>query len=253
MKCSTSAAATLASVALMLALWAAARFLHALVVVLTRALPAYFHVLLLVNLGLLCWASNIHLLILAGINPNRLLNFHQPLDLYSVTHTHFSHQLVLIPSNLYKLCAVFSALTLVAVVGFGLLVRISNSEETAEIVPLLAYIIALLLLVGRFGEKGEGFFGKERKWFLGSLSRIAFGGLLSPVPFCDVIFADILTSFSRVLGELHLVAQDLLSYQGNHETRYSADKSPTSAQGRNVVTVTFGTRAMEIIGVFLVW
>jgi hypothetical protein len=36
------------------------------------------------------------------------------------------------------------------------------------------------------------------------------GGFYDFVPFCDIIFADILTSFSRVLGDLEFVFSDLV-------------------------------------------
>lgn len=35
-----------------------------------------------------------------------------------------------------------------------------------------------------------------------SLQRTFFDGLFSPVPFCDVLTADILTSFAKVLGDV---------------------------------------------------
>ena len=50
-----------------------------------------------------------------------------------------------------------------------------------------------------------------------SLKRIVFGGLKSTVPFSDVIFADILTSFSRVFGDLEFALGDLLLPTHVHE------------------------------------
>jgi hypothetical protein len=53
------------------------------------------------------------------------------------------------------------------------------------------------------------------------LRRIFFDGLWSPVPFCDVILADILTSYAKVLGDVWicvglLVGQDTRESWGGH-------------------------------------
>ncbi|KAJ1557489.1 hypothetical protein HK405_015904, partial [Cladochytrium tenue] len=42
------------------------------------------------------------------------------------------------------------------------------------------------------------------------MRRIAFDGLGAAVPFSDLLLADVLTSYSRVLGDLHLAVADLL-------------------------------------------
>ncbi|KAI9345008.1 EXS family-domain-containing protein [Obelidium mucronatum] len=255
--------------------------LSRLVVVLTNQLPVYFHVLLLINLGLFCWASNVHILLVSGISPNRILQFNNPAATGSASsnshsqdssllspshnlpmHSHYSYgqQLSLVPANLYTIATVYSAVTVTAIALFSFVVWLSGgSEETAEFVPLLAYILMIVLLVGL---KENRFFGKERKWFLSSLKRIAFGTLTSAVPFCDVVFADILTSFSKVLGDLHLVAEDLLSHESSHDLRYShhsiapekvgnvsglPQTSPVVASGG-----TMGGRIIEVIGILLV-
>ncbi|KAJ3298858.1 protein-ER retention protein [Rhizoclosmatium sp. JEL0117] len=164
-------------------------------------------------------------------------------------HSHYSSQaLSLIPANLYMIAISYSAITLASIGLFALVVWISGgSEEQAEYVPLLAYVLMLGLLVGL---KADVFFGKERRWFLNSLKRIAFGTFASAVPFCDVIFADILTSFSKVLGDLHLVAQDLLSHESTHDSRYKQHQRRDGTSGGSMFRL--GGRTMEIIGVALV-
>ncbi|KAJ3229243.1 hypothetical protein HDU81_005536 [Chytriomyces hyalinus] len=264
---------------------AVAQLLAGLVVVLTRNLPVYFHVLLLIDLGLFCWASNIHVLLLSGISVNRILHFSKPQPSSSSHSLPISNPsspdgplvaqpfqlLSLVPSHLYKISLVYSLLTVLAIASFSTAVwGMGGSEEKAEFIPILAYLLALFLLVGL---KEDVFFGRERKWFMSALGRIAFGTLSSPVPFCDVIFADILTSFSKVLGDLHLVAQDFLSHDASHDARFqlaqsSADDAAATGISRagevrrETATggmTTGGTgggsgggRWMEVVGVVLV-
>ncbi|KAJ3243288.1 hypothetical protein HDU78_000676 [Chytriomyces hyalinus] len=264
---------------------AVAQLLAGLVVMLTRNLPVYFHVLLLIDLGLFCWASNIHVLLLSGISVNRILHFSKPQPSSSSHSLPTSNPsspdgplvaqpfqlLSLVPSHLYKISLVYSLLTALAIASFSTVVwGMGGSEEKAEFIPILAYLLALFLLVGL---KEDVFFGRERKWFMSALGRIAFGTLSSPVPFCDVIFADILTSFSKVLGDLHLVAQDFLSHDASHDARFQLAQASADVVGEtgasrmgdvrreaaNGGPTTGGTgggsgggRWMEVVGVVLV-
>jgi hypothetical protein len=50
----------------------------------------------------------------------------------------------------------------------------------------------------------------ERYAVAGILYRILFTGLSTRVYFCDIILADILTSFSRVVGDLQIIATDIV-------------------------------------------
>ncbi|KAI8846483.1 EXS family-domain-containing protein [Chytridium lagenaria] len=78
-------------------------------------------------------------------------------------------------------------------------------EESAESIPAGTYLLMLGVLFWPF----KGFFQRERLLFLRTMQRIALGGLGSTVFFADVILADILTSFSRVVGDLQIVFTDL--------------------------------------------
>ncbi|KAJ3130614.1 hypothetical protein HK100_007858, partial [Physocladia obscura] len=219
------------------------RMLLALVTALAATLPVYFHILVLVCLGIYGWAANMHLLSLAGINPNRLLQaqplFESQLHL-SAPFSLASAHLIIVPANIYKLAVIYSVVSIVSIILFLLLIRLLASEESAEIAPLFGYLVSLLILY----LPGDIFFLKERRAFLG----IAFGGLTSTVPFCDVILADILTSFSKVLGDLHLVAQDLLSHQSSHDARYS-ENNPSENKGSQQSSPTshVSGRIMEFI------
>lgn len=49
-----------------------------------------------------------------------------------------------------------------------------------------------------------------------AMGRICLPYLYREVPFCDVILADILTSFSRILGDLHVTFCDLVLEPGTN-------------------------------------
>ncbi|KAJ3303046.1 protein-ER retention protein, partial [Blyttiomyces sp. JEL0837] len=122
-----------------------------------------------------------------------------------------SPRLNLKPQNLYLLALFTTVWTLFTCFVFYLVSKgLGYGEEVAEVVPGFAYLIVLGVVL--VPANPEGFFGRERCWFQRSLYRVAFDTINSPaVPLCDVILADILTSYSRVVGDLQLVVTDLLS------------------------------------------
>jgi hypothetical protein len=87
--------------------------------------------------------------------------------------------------------------------------------------PLYIYLSILIL----FLNPSDFFFGIQRQYFLRSLIRTSFSGFLSPVYFSDVLLGDVLTSFSRVLGDIQVVAAMMY---------ISAGYSPEEAEIRHV-------------------
>ncbi|KAL5032084.1 hypothetical protein BDV3_000682 [Batrachochytrium dendrobatidis] len=281
-------------------------------------LPIYFHVLLLLNLGLWCWATNLHLLAWTGINtyflleagsettlfsaanltsPRRSMRNSQSFtakESYATLQQEMDHQTRSVPfvetssssgypsrvydddilsqqldsDSLYPSCLMeakssptalpsvqstdglfhggtdntethdacihindsstkkqsihqknhsstiralytmacgFTVLTLISM-GFFQMFSRKWGEEAAEFVPLITYAIVLFLVVNPWPV----LYYNERFKFLESLKRSAFGGLYSAVPFSDVILCDILTSFSRVVGDMQMVFCDLV-------------------------------------------
>ncbi|KAJ3142385.1 hypothetical protein HDU90_004658 [Geranomyces variabilis] len=187
-------------------------------------LPPYFRFLLLVNLGIWAWGVNVHGLSATGIDVARLMD-----DGIAAT----SHQHRLIPTvdgeddddertndgddkvlshrpisygAIYGIACVFTGVTILSMVVFLNLAE-KWGEEGAEIIPALTYV----LLIGLVCWPYAGFYQRERNAFLRSLKRTVTGGFASAVPFCDVIFADILTSFSKVMGDLQIVFADFVT------------------------------------------
>ncbi|RKO92766.1 EXS family-domain-containing protein, partial [Blyttiomyces helicus] len=156
------------------------------------ALPLYFQALVLVSLGLWCWGSNVHGLVASGIDVQSLLE-HRAGD------RGWHHRAV------YALAATVSVVTCVSLYFF-LQMAEKYGEEGSEGWVVLTYVA---LLVGLVWPWNVGW-RNERYKFLRSLRRIAFGGIRSEVPFSDVLLADILTSFSKVFGDLQPVFTDLV-------------------------------------------
>jgi hypothetical protein len=180
------------------------------------SVPPYFSVLFLGLLGLLGWTLNLWILGSSGIPMATLLDVKKTLPSPTgptTTTTGDSSA-----SGLRRLWALLLALSTLSVLSFHAFLSYVSSlqalesfadnekEEEAEFIPLWTYALLLLFLL----NPSQTLFHRERLELHNSLKRIALGGLWDPVPFCDVLFADILTSFSRVLGDLHFVLSDLV-------------------------------------------
>ncbi|KAH9265375.1 hypothetical protein BASA84_001644 [Batrachochytrium salamandrivorans] len=246
-------------------------------------LPVYLHVLLLLNFGLWCWASNLHILNMVGIdtsvllegpittpitspnsastdasghsqNPlsdrnivdiphspeptdyctnNTALHNYKPATSTSVSSNSVTRNSKRITANtngstplrhhrtiraLYALSFAFTTLNVVTLWLFSTF-SAKWGEENAEFIPLITYIIVLFVTVNPWNIA----YYKERSKFLRSIWRSAFGGVFSVVPFSDVILSDILTSFSRVVGDMQLVFCDLVLVSNVADPKPSAD------------------------------
>ncbi|KAI9096978.1 EXS family-domain-containing protein [Phlyctochytrium arcticum] len=107
--------------------------------------------------------------------------------------------------SLYAIATFFTGVSAMGLIIFNMLAT-RWGEENAEIAPSLAFIG----LLGWVVWPRNVMFARERKRFIHSLRRVVLGGLASAVPFCDVILADILTSFSKIMGDLQIVFTDLV-------------------------------------------
>ncbi|KAI8925583.1 EXS family-domain-containing protein [Entophlyctis helioformis] len=131
----------------------------------------------------------------------------------------------------YTMAIGFTTITLLSLWLFAVFANLWG-EEDAEIIPLLTYLVVLFLVVNPW----KFAFRKERSKFLRCLGRSAFGGLASAVPFSDVILSDILTSFSRVVGDLQLVFCDLV---------LAPDSAAHPAVALNTAASNLGSSAMH--------
>ncbi|TPX60407.1 hypothetical protein PhCBS80983_g01788 [Powellomyces hirtus] len=191
------------------------------------SLPPYFRFLLLVNLGVWCWATNVHGLSVSGIDVARLMD-----DGTGNTHQHRrvgggvdeetddddgddkpSSGMDKFYIPIYGVAAGLTGVTIVSMLVF-LKFAEKWGEERAEFVPALTYLLLVVLVCWPY----KGFFAQERSAFRRSLKRTVVDGFGSAVPFCDVILADILTSFAKIMGDLQIVFADFVTNESISST-----------------------------------
>ncbi|KAG8213619.1 EXS family-domain-containing protein, partial [Butyriboletus roseoflavus] len=169
---------------------------------LAASFPLPFRVLFLVGLGVLGWATNLHGLQLLGIDGPGALEFqassHLPLRSPS-SSGHFSARSFYSP--LYRIFAGYTSWCFAA----WLLFRAATQSDT-DLVDLFRYVPAVCMLgvVTALMCPYDIFHKRERDWFLSTATRCLFSGFDSSVYFSDIVFADVLTSFAKVLGDMWL-------------------------------------------------
>lgn len=189
-------------------------------------LPLALRISLLLALSLFAWASVLHLLSSWGIDTAVLLDVRLDDVHVSPLGSHHIHWSRLYPP-VYRLALAYAAWTALGVAAFTL---VGNGGEgnLGRLIPLGFLFVALLSIVAPV----DRLYRKERFMLLRcvfgsylprlghdatrrSLKRIAFDSIFSPVPFCDVLVADILTSLAKVLGDLYVA----LGFLVNADTR----------------------------------
>ncbi|GAA5880690.1 hypothetical protein JCM3774_002796 [Rhodotorula dairenensis] len=155
--------------------------------------PLPFRILLLSAVTLLAFATNVHLLSALGIDTARVL------DVRLDSHAHaFVHPTTLYPP-LYALAAAVAAYT-----ALGWLVFRAAAGGHADaaihwrVLPAACLVAAALAVAW----PGNALCRRDRYRFLRALRRIVAPSLNAPVPFADIILADILTSSAKVLGDV---------------------------------------------------
>lgn len=166
--------------------------------------PLPFRVLFLVGLGILGWATNLHGLERLGVDGPSVLELQDRscLPLQSSPPSRKKQ----LPTRvfyapLYRLFAIYSLWCF----GAWLLYRVQTCSNVA-VVDVFAYIpgvcilsvLTVLLCTTDIAHK------RERDSFLLAAGRCCFPASDSQIYFSDVIFADILTSYAKILGDLWL-------------------------------------------------
>ncbi|KAI0684794.1 EXS-domain-containing protein [Cytidiella melzeri] len=177
--------------------------------------PLPFRVLFLGGLGILGWATNIHGLTLLGIDAAAVLELnthHQSQRLVTSDHSGTGSPLptaragwkfVADPSAvygpLYKLFAQYSVVTLI---GWLLYRHATHGNvelvDVFKFVPAVTMLVLAMAFVAPFNVLGK----RERDHFIHTVQRCLVSR--SRIYFSDVVFADIFTSFAKVLGDVWL-------------------------------------------------
>ncbi|EKM54533.1 uncharacterized protein PHACADRAFT_175055 [Phanerochaete carnosa HHB-10118-sp] len=178
--------------------------------------PLPFRVLFLGGLGVLGWATNLHGLSALGIDAASALELstHQP---HRLTHHPYSAsepdtplptarggwKLVPHPATLYgPVYRLFFCYAIVLCLGWACYQHATRADvglvDVYKFVPGVLMLFLLMMLVSPFDVAGK----RERDKFLHSIRRC----LISKhrIHFSDVVFADIFTSFAKVLGDVWL-------------------------------------------------
>ncbi|PBK91509.1 EXS-domain-containing protein [Armillaria gallica] len=166
--------------------------------------PLPFRVMVLVGLGILGWATNLHGLKIYGVDAVSTMELRvdpsqQPISL-RIAGVHLST-----PSStygpVYRLALAyfswcFTSWALFRYLTYGNVVL----TDVFGYIPGVSTLIILFVLVCPFNI----FHKRERDKFLSSIRRCLFSSMDSPVYFADVVFADVFTSFAKVLGDVWL-------------------------------------------------
>ncbi|KAJ7287812.1 EXS family-domain-containing protein [Mycena rebaudengoi] len=176
--------------------------------------PLPFRVLALAGLGVLGWATNLHGLDLLGVDAVAAMdlrvdanqpNAHLPPHL-SGGPKHPS-QPSIIYTAVYQLFAAYSLWCFISWAMFRYLTYGNMSLVDAfGYIPAISALVVILVLICPI----DAFYKRERDKFLHAVRRCLFTPMDGPIYFADVVFADIFTSFAKVLGDVWLSAYMLL-------------------------------------------
>ncbi|KAF8477485.1 EXS family-domain-containing protein [Kalaharituber pfeilii] len=153
--------------------------------------PLPFRIILLFILGFWLCAFNFHYFHIVGIDIGRLIRYtrHVPPEapLYS---------------DIYKVAGVLSALW-----GAGMVVFWKITQGSAELVESWE-VVPLTVALGCVGVMiwpGNVWHRRGRGRFLRMLRRTLIGGLDTDLRFADILLADVITSYAKVLGDTYIL------------------------------------------------
>ncbi|KAI0093207.1 EXS-domain-containing protein [Irpex rosettiformis] len=177
--------------------------------------PLPFRVLFLGGLGILGWATNLHGLSLLGIDAAAALelNTHhqgqrQSGPDYSGTESTLptsraGWKAMADPSSVYgPIYKLFLQYSLATLIGWLLYRHATHGDvelvDVFKFVPAVTMLILTMALVSPFDVLGK----RERDHFIHAVHRCFFSQ--TRIYFSDVVFADIFTSFAKVVGDVWL-------------------------------------------------
>ncbi|KAJ8077290.1 protein-ER retention protein [Marasmius tenuissimus] len=167
--------------------------------------PLPFRVLGLVGLGILGWATNLHGLELSGLDAPAILELRTN-DGLPRTSPRLAKDSTAHYNTIYRVAGVyfawFFATWLLYIFFTGGDPKIVDSYGY---LPGILSVVVILILACPF----QVFYKHERDSFLLSLRRCLFIRMNNPVYFADVVFADVLTSYAKVIGDVFLVLRML--------------------------------------------
>ncbi|KAG7098729.1 hypothetical protein E1B28_000642 [Marasmius oreades] len=181
----------------------------------SASFPLPFRVLALAGMGILGWATNLHGLDKFGIDAPIVLELRTNDSLPRTTPRRENFRLgTQAPSSHYKTIYRLAGLYFSWFFGTWTIYLFFTQRDPKVVdvygfLPGLLTVAIILVLLCPF----EVMYKHERDSFILSLRRCLFIRMDSPVYFADVVFADVLTSYAKVLGDVFLIFRML--YPGN--------------------------------------
>ncbi|KAF8894014.1 EXS family-domain-containing protein [Infundibulicybe gibba] len=173
---------------------------------LTVAFPLPYRVFALVGLGILGWATNLHGLDLLGVDAVGAMDLrtdgvHNPLSHRASGYRQTHATPPVLYAAAYRIFTIYTSWCFLSWAYFRYHTFGDQTlVDTFGIIPALTALIIICIVLCPFDVMHKS----ERDKFVGSLKRCLFSPMDSPVYFADVVFADILTSFAKVLGDVWL-------------------------------------------------
>ncbi|KAG4090631.1 EXS-domain-containing protein [Neocallimastix lanati (nom. inval.)] len=161
-------------------------------------LPTIYHSLFFIFLGIWLWGINIHVLEYSNIDCSSLLTPMEERPLLTNNTSYVNYK------NIYKLALGYT-------VFFALSTIIYNcgnhfwEKSTTEWIAVVTLFISLYTLF----MPHRVLYKKERIKFVKALKRIVTPTFKIETSFNDVVLADLITSFSKVIGDIYVALAEL--------------------------------------------
>ncbi|KAI9140971.1 EXS family-domain-containing protein [Paraphysoderma sedebokerense] len=154
-----------------------------------KLFPLPFRVLVLFTVGVYCWGLNVLILQANGIPINSVMQ----------------QERISRAKPIIRIALILSA---VIVLGLWTFWSLQDSGNDPSWVVTICYAVTMAVVLCPLPVIHK----RERIEFLGALRRVVYAPISAKVYFGDVIFADILTSFSKVLGDLYGTIFSIIFY-----------------------------------------
>ncbi|KAI5123051.1 hypothetical protein M0805_000486 [Coniferiporia weirii] len=169
--------------------------------------PLPFRVLFLTGTGLLCWATNLHVLHILHVDVSAALDL-RTLDTYSVNHNGPLRlsapgppAALVLARAVYRL---FFAYALWVFAAWSIFRLATHGDpmlvDSHKFIPTVAALSLLMFAISPFNILEK----RTRDQFLHAIRRCLSSPTSMPVYFSDVVLADIFTSYAKVIGDVWL-------------------------------------------------
>ncbi|KIK67250.1 hypothetical protein GYMLUDRAFT_155971 [Collybiopsis luxurians FD-317 M1] len=202
--------------------------------------PLPFRVFALTSFGILAWATNLHGLDKFGVDAVSAL------DLRVVDHfwpgSPRKADIAVLYRNVYRIFFTYSIWCFLSWMIFR---SLSKGDPTLVdvygYIPALFAVLTVLVLILPFNV----LFKAERDKFLHAIRRCISSSPDSPVYFADIVFADVFTSFAKVLGDVFISLRMILP--GNSLLHPPADHGWTRWIMPTIMSIPYLVRFRQCI------